>query len=511
VSEYVTNPRHSQLLPRWIFLRLLGIVYLAAFGSLWFQVDGLIGSQGIVPVDTFFQQIRFRSPSMSFWNFPTLSWLSSSDQMLHGQCIAGLLFSLSLILGRLPLLSVIVLWGLYLSLSTTGNVFFEFQWDTLLLEAGLLSVLVAPHGLRDGFPLRGQQGMLVSWEIPKWLFRWLLFRLIFLAGVVKLTSGDPSWRYLSALEYHFQTQPLPVWTSWYAHQLPLWIHHLGVLLVFIVELLLPWFIFGSRKMRKIAFVGINLFQIMIAVTGNYGFFNFLTSSITIWLLDDGSFGGRWSERVHKQAISHPTFWQKWIRTSVLIWVVLVVVVSGEQIHQTLFASVRDPGTVRGAIRYVYNHVKPFRSINRYGLFAVMTTRRDEIVIEGSIDGHVWKEYEFFWKPGVSDRRPAFTGLHMPRLDWRMWFAALRSEPPSWYFRLVHRLLEGSSPVDQMLYANPFSDQVPRFIRGFRYEYRFARSGTSDWWRRDKQRSYGPVMQLDQLGNLREAKLPYCNE
>ena len=274
MSEYVTNPRHSQLLPRWIFLRLLGIVYLAAFGSLWFQVDGLIGSQGIVPVDTFFQQIRFRSPSMSFWNFPTLSWLSSSDQMLHGQCIAGLLFSLSLILGRLPLLSVIVLWGLYLSLSTTGNVFFEFQWDTLLLEAGLLSVLVAPHGLRDGFPLRGQQGMLVSWEIPKWLFRWLLFRLIFLAGVVKLTSGDPSWRYLSALEYHFQTQPLPVWTSWYAHQLPLWIHHLGVLLVFIVELLLPWFIFGSRKMRKIAFVGINLFQIMIAVTGNYGFFNF---------------------------------------------------------------------------------------------------------------------------------------------------------------------------------------------------------------------------------------------
>ena len=107
---------------------------------------------------------------------------------------------------------------------------------------------------------------------------------------------------------------------------------------------------------------------MIAVTGNYGFFNFLTSSITIWLLDDGSFGGRWSERVHKQAISHPTFWQKWIRTSVLIWVVLVVVVSGEQIPQTLFASVRDAGTVRGAIRYVYNHVKPFRSINRYGLF-----------------------------------------------------------------------------------------------------------------------------------------------
>jgi predicted DCC family thiol-disulfide oxidoreductase YuxK len=469
---------------RTLVIRLMGVVYLAAFVSLWLQIEGLIGSRGILPVEGFLDAVRIQIGPERYRLLPTLCWLDSGDAFLHLQCAAGVLFSILLVAGVAPALDLILLWVLYLSLTTAGRVFMNYQWDVLLLEAGLLAVLFAPFGLRPARspPLAGSR-------FVTFLFHWLLFRLLFSSGAVKLLSGDPTWSNLSALRYHYETQPLPAPTSWYAHQLPAWFHGASAFVMFAIELAVPFLVFAPRRPRLLAFFSIAALQLLIAATGNYGFFNLLTLVLCLLLVDDAS----WPERIRARLAGRPGAGtgRRWI---VIPACALLLLLSAVQLAGTLRIGVPWPGPVRDLSRWTSS----FRSVNRYGLFAVMTTTRPEIIVEGSRDGETWVPYAFRWKPGDPARRPRFVAPHQPRLDWQMWFAALgnyRQNP--WLVAFLHRLLDGSPEVLDLLESNPFPEGPPRSVRAVLYEYRFTdpqtRRQEGTWWERRRLGLYCPVL------------------
>ena len=467
-----------------LFLRLLGLCYLAAFVSLWVQVDGLVGARGVLPVRDFLGWVRTHAGVERYWIVPTLCWVGSSDAALHALCAGGALASLLLIAGVAPVLSAAAAWLLYLSLDVAGQVFLEFQWDLLLLEAGLLAVFLAPPRrwrLRTG---------LGASALSRFLLVWLLFRLMFSSGVVKLASGDPTWRGLTALRYHFETQPLPPWSAWFAHQSPPWLLTVSCGVMFLIELAVPFFFFAPRRLRLIACGLTVLFQIAIAATGNYAFFNWLTIALTVLLVDDASLPRRWSEAARGSARDSDR-WPRWI---LIPAAVILLAASAAPFLATLGARSGIPGPLLAA----YRAIAPLRSANGYGLFAVMTTSRPEILVEGSTDGADWRPYEFRWKPGDPAARPAFVAPHQPRLDWQMWFAALGGyEENPWLIRMLQRLLEGSPEVRGLLKGDPFPGEPPRYVRATVYDYRFTtspeRARTGAWWRREAKGLYCPVL------------------
>src|SRR5438034_1269638 len=316
-------PRPTYLLSRWLFLRLLGVIYFIAFVSLALQITGLVGEHGILPARTFLERAHALYGGAAYRLFPTLCWLvGGGDGMLRALCWGGAVLALLVVAGVAQAPALALLWLLYLSTSVVGQTFLWFQWDALLLEAGLLAVFYAPTDL---VPSRRRER--APSEPMRWVVLWLLFRLMFLSGITKLASGDPTWRDLTALDYHFWTQPLPP-------------------------------------------------------------------------------GPVWKRRA--------------VRVLVPVVAVLSLLAFVREIVQTL------PGA-RGRAPFenpLLDAVAPFRSINGYGLFRVMTTERPEIVVEGSRDTMAWREYRFRWKPGDVTRRPRFVAPHQPRLDWQMWFAAL---------------------------------------------------------------------------------------
>jgi hypothetical protein len=476
-------------LSRWVFLKLLGCVYLAAFLSFWVQCAGLIGSRGILPVREYLSAVRQHAGWERYYQTPTLCWVDSSDRSLTGLCIAGVVLSILLILGLAPALVLFLLWAFYLSLCVAGQEFFYYQWDTLLLETGFLAIFLAPPRWRPRLSREAPPSPLILW-----LLRWLLFRLMFGSGLAKMLSGDVTWRQLTALQFHYQTQPLPTWTSWYLHQLPPWFHGFSVLFTLAVELLLPLGIFGPRRCRHIACAGMVALQMLIAATGNYGLFNLLTIALCALLLNDAVFPTRWQKSLAPAADPKDAVrgsgWPRWI----LLPVAASILVMG------LVPFLRSSGLVIPWLARTYRVVASFRSVNSYGLFAVMTTRRPEIIVEGSDDGQTWLPYEFRWKPGDPRRRPAFAILHMPRLDWQMWFAALEDyrENP-WFLRFLDQLQAGSPEVLALLDRNPFPDKPPRLLRAVLYEYRFtdptSRAETGAWWQREKLELYCPILSI----------------
>jgi hypothetical protein len=323
---------------------------------------------------------------------------------------------------------------------------------------------------------------------------------MFLSGAVKIASGDPSWRNLTALAVHYETQPLPTWIGWWAHQLPAGAQRASTAIMFGVELAVPFFVF-SRRLRRYAFGPLVFLQLLIGLTGNYAFFNVLTVALCLLLLSDGMFPARLRARAAPAESDSPT----WPGVIVLPIAALLFVAS----LAPLFGSVGLGGALpRLAVR-VHELVAPFRSVNGYGLFAVMTTTRDEILVEGSRDGAAWLPYEFRWKPGDPARRPGFVEPHQPRLDWQMWFAALGTyEDNPWFLSFLRRLLEGSRPVTALLAKNPFPDGPPRFVRATLWRYHFSglatRRSTRAWWTRERRGPYCPTVTLTSDGQLAAA-------
>jgi hypothetical protein len=483
--------RSTYAVTRWVFLRALGLIYLIAFASFWVQIKGLIGSQGILPAEQSLQALKGYLGPERYRLAPTLFWLNSSDLALQLACAAGVACSLLLVANVAPIGALIVLWTLYLSLAGVGRDFLAFQWDVLLLEAGLLAIFFAPAGL-----LPGRAGPVPGPAIVLMLLWWLLFRLTFQSGLVKLTWGDPTWHNLTALDYHFYTQPLPTWTAWFAQQLPSSLKRAAVLIMYVLEIGFPLLLFGPRTARLVACAGIVLLQLFIFATGNYTFFNVLTVMLAVLLVDDAAWALLLPDRFLQGFATGggPAAPAAGVLRAVLA--VLVLAISAVKFWQNLSPHVSAP---RWAVRLTA-WAEPYRSVNSYGLFRVMTTSRSEIIVEGSDDGRTWRAYEFKYKPGEVTRRPGFVQPHQPRLDWQMWFAALsRYEFTPWFQALLARLLEGSPPVLGLLARNPFPDHPPKYVRAVRYDYRFTtteeRRATGAWWSRTFAGPYSPVVSL----------------
>lgn len=472
------RPRYHRV-RSWL-IRAIGLVYAIAFASLGVQVTGLIGSGGILPAAEYLDGAREVLGPSAYRALPTAFWLNDSDAALRLACWGGVVGGLLVAIGLLPRALLALLWVRYLSLTVVGQVFLGYQWDALLLESGLLAVLLAPGGGWLGKATGGPPRLVV------WLFRWLVFRLMFLSGVVKLTSGDPLWRAWRAMEVHYQTQPIPAWTSWWMHHLPPRFHTMSVGFMFWAELVVPFLVFGPRRVRWVAVAGIVGLQAMIAATGNYGFFNLLSIVLCLAVLEDRDLG-----RMH-DAAEPPRPGAIGRRVRAALGVVIVLVTTLEALDRCGVA-LDAPGPIV-AIR---DAAAPLRSFNAYGLFAVMTPDRPEITVEGSDDGVDWRPYRFRWKPGPVGRRPRFCTPHMPRLDWQLWFAALAPDCGSqpWFLAFEVRLLEGAPDVLALLDDDPFEGRPPRFVRSRVDLYEFSPPGSADWWVRDPVGLYCPPIGL----------------
>ena len=503
----------------WLFLRGLALVYLAAFASLAPQIEGLVGSSGILPAGEFLHILGDEMGVRSFFAVPSLFWLHVGDGTLRWATGAGVVLSLLLFLDVAPALTAALLWFLYLSVVSVGQDFFAFQWDGLLLEAGLLAALAAPWRLGPRLATLTEPP-----AFGLFLLRFLLFRLMFLSGAVKLASGDAAWRDLSALSWHWYTQPLPTPLAWHAAQLPAGFQQFSCAVVLVVELAFPFLIFGGKIARRVAFAAFALLELGIAATGNFAFFNALTLVLAVLLLDDGAFHHRVSNALDT-ALERSYRVARGLRAR--RWALFGL--GGFLLFWSLIAAASEFPQARAVPAWLNKasfYVGAWRSVNGYGLFAVMTKTRGEISIEGSDDGEAWKPYAFRYKPNP-EPNPAnpFAGKpgigwvapYQPRLDWQMWFAALSSgEKTPWFENLAVRLLQGSEPVSRLFAENPFPRHPPRFIRAMYYDCRYttpaerktAVPGTAEaWWHCQPSGWYYPAISLSADGAPAPAPAP----
>jgi hypothetical protein len=469
-------PRYQVI--TWLFLRLLGLTYLIAFISFAVQASALIGADGVLPLEYFLSAVKDQLGTDAYMRLPTLFWFSHADGFIKFVCIAGVVLSLIVMMGRMLRISLILLYILYLSLVGGGQLFMSFQWDFLLLECGFLAIFL-PWGS----------------TIIVWLYRWLVFRFMFLGGVVKIVSGDKSWDSLTALNYYFETQPLATPLSWYAHHLPESMLMAGTGITLIVELLVPVLIFMPRSFRHIAAGCFLIFQTCILLTGNYNFFNLLTIFMCLFLFDDAAIKRLIPDRL---LLVMPN--SKYSRAGMIASsCALLMAMTSIYLGTTQISRIIDGDRNMQDIA-VYRFLHPFGIVNTYGPFAVMTKVRNEIVIEGSADNSVWQEYQFKYKPGSLEKCPGWVAPHQPRIDWQMWFAALsKPEHERWLYNLLVRLLQNSEPVKAIFKHNQFPENPPSSIRALFYQYTYTsaeeRSETGQCWNRTLLGEYYPPMSI----------------
>lgn len=460
-----------------LFLRLLALIYFAAFTSIGVQITGLAGEQGILPLGDTFEQYETQWGIERYFKIPTLFWINSSDTALVGAAVIGCVFALLLLVNILPRISLIVMLVLYLSLVHAGQLFMNFQWDALLLEAGLLAIFLSSGS-----------------RYTVWLFRWLLFRLRFLSGISKLVSLDPAWANLTAVIYYFEVQPLPSWISWYVHQLPDWLLAIGAGMTLFVEIIVPFMMLLPRRYRFVA-AWITIFmQVLILVSSNHNWFNLLTITLCLFLFDDQALRRVMPSRIESWLMAKPLPFPREGRfypTGMGVLASVIVFVSVVQLISLITGQ-----RATGMIGNIVNQVEAFRVVNRYHVFPTMTTERNELVISGSMDGRVWKEYKFIYKPGDLDKRPEIVIPHQPRLDWMIWFVTLHPSFIPWFDSFLQALLDNSPEVTALLETNPFPESAPRYLRVDVYRYRFTdwktRSETNQWWTREYQGIFYPL-------------------
>lgn len=462
-NRWAFDPADGYQQVSWLFLKLLALIYFAAFASLAVQITGLVGPNGILPFQEVLTNFYQSQGSSAYWKMPTLFWFSASNLALTIVTLLGCVFSILLFLGCWQRLSLIALFILYLSLYHAGQTFLNFQWDTLLLETGFLSI----------FLVNGPNKLL------KFLFHFLLFRLRFMSGVSKLASGDPSWANFKALNYYFETQPLPHIGSWYFHQLPDWLLRFGTGFTFFSELIVPFFIFLPRPFRLFAAAITLLMQVLIIATSNHNFVNLLTILLCLFLLDD---------KILKPLM--PQNWKinwqdDWLRKWPLV--ISTVLILGAS--STLFYSMVSNQRLSGSIAKAGMLIRAYGIGHIYHIFPTMQTERHELQVEGSYDGQHWKAYEFRYKPGDPAKKPAFIIPHQPRLDWQIWFVPPQfSSQMYWFKRFMRRLAQGSPDVLALLKNNPFKNRPPNYLRVMVYRYKFTnfaeRKETGNWWKRE---------------------------
>jgi hypothetical protein len=473
-----------------LFVCILAVTHAVAFASIWIQADGLIGPSGILPAGEFFSAAREQLGRRAWLEVPSLCWIFGAGPFIKVLCAVGIALSVVLFMGYAPAVCLALLWASALSLMSAGQIFFDFQWDALLLESTLIAVFIVPWTLR-----RAREPYDPP-RLARYLAWWLLFRLMFLSGAVKLASGDPTWRHLTALTFHYQTQPLPTPVAWFANHLPVWFQMATCAVLFAVELGAPLCIPAPRRIRHCAALALIALQVIIALTGNYAYFNLLTIGLCLPCLDDAWWRHRhWGVPVSIAGGGGAP--AKRIKATLVRWFAAFSV--GVTFFETVAAL--SPGAASSPIvRAVAEAVGPTRSFNDYGLFAVMTIERPELIMEGSDDGRDWREYALPYKPGELSRRPPWVAPYQPRLDWQLWFAALAPpESNPWVGTVCELLLRGDSAVLGLFSHNPFPAHPPLYVRVVRYRYEFTsaeeRARTGNWWRRMPIDFYIPPVAL----------------
>jgi hypothetical protein len=473
-------------LSAWFFTRAIFLIYFVAFVSLGVQARGLWGSKGVLPIKPFLQAVEMQVDASRYWQLPSFFWLGSSDALVVGLAWIGAFAAILGLLGLAQGWLLLVCVALYLSYVSVGQEFLSFQWDSLLIEVGFLSLFAVPWTF--GFDLW-------SAHEPHWtvraMFYVVLFKLMFLSGLVKILSGDPSWRNFTALTYHYWTQPLPNPLSPYMHVLPLWLQKFSTFNTFVIELILPFFILWPRA-RVFVAAGFIALSLLIFSTGNYTFFNLLTIALCFWLIPDS-----WWQIVVDRLPFELKEAEPILSVNLFSAGVMAVLFLLSAIWCTRWMLSYD---LQSRLMPLLRMAQGFHVSNSYGLFANMTKHRPEIVIEGSLDGQEWHEYEFKYKPGNLYRPLPIVEPHQPRLDWQMWFAALGSfDENPWLQNLLRRIFENEPDVMSFFLVNPFEGEPPpRFLRMRLYEYELTtpheiwKSG--QWWQREFIREYSPTFE-----------------
>lgn len=447
-------------LTRFLLLRGLGAIYLVAFLSYVAQWRPLLGAEGLLPAARFLARAEARGVHL-----PTVFALDASDGALGVVGWLGVALSAGVLLGRANMLVLTTLWGLYLSIVNAGQLWYGYGWEILLLEAGFLAIWTVPVLDTRPFPA------LPTPTVVLWLYRWLVFRLMFGAGLIKI-RGDACWRELTCLDAHFLTQPLPNPLSPVFHALPAWVHAGMVGWNHVVELGVPFFCLGTRRMRLFAGLVIVHFQLTLLLSGNLSFFNWLTIVLCVPLFDDAALARvlrPWRHRVGAAGETPPA------RRGLAIGVALLVGTLSVEPTLNLLSPAQAMNRSFGA----------WHLVNTYGAFGTVGQERPEIVLEGSDDGVTWRPYELPCKPGALGRRPCWIAPFQPRLDWQFWFAAQQSPSRSlWLVHLMDLILRGHPAGTALLADNPFPDAPPHVLRAALYRYDYAPAGSPDWWTRE---------------------------
>ncbi|MEA3212168.1 MAG: hypothetical protein QOE70_5225 [Chthoniobacter sp.] len=476
-------------LTRFVILRLLGLVYFVAFLVAANQLVPLVGTRGLLPADSYLRRLaeHFGSRWEGFVHVPTLFWIGISDRGLVAVAWLGAALSLAVLLGYANAIVLLLLWALYLSIVSVGQLWYGYGWEIQLLETGFLAIFLCP--LLDGrpFPRRAPPVVVL------WLFRWLIFRIMLGAGLIKL-RGDACWRDLTCLYFHYETQPIPSPLSWWLHFRPHWFQQFGTLWNHFIELVVPWFAFGPRPARHVAGILLTSFQVFLIVSGNLSFLNWLTIVPCLACLDD-------------------TFWSRLLPRFIVERAVRAVAVAERSRPQEFAALALAGVVVLLSIEPVSNLISPrqvmntsfnrLNLVNTYGAFGSVGRERNEIVFEGttslSSEFAVWTEYEFKAKPGNPRRAPSFIAPYQCRIDWQIWFAAM-STPGQypWTIHFVWKLLHNDPGTLSLLENNPFPKEPPRFVRAVLYRYRFTRPDESDgsWWKREPLGLWLPPLSAD---------------
>jgi hypothetical protein len=478
MTDALAEPRDSYLWPRWLFLRALGLIFFSAFHSLAFQIHGLIGERGILPAGEYLHELDTAlGPLVRLWYAPSLFWIDAGDRALTLIVGAGIACSILLVANVWPRLTVALCTLLFLSCIAVLQDFSSYQSDGMLLEAGFIAFFFAPRGIRPGLGASDPPS-----RFSLFMLRWEWFRTYFESGIVKLASGDPHWRDLTAMDEYYQNGPLPTWIGWYVQHLPHWYHAGTVIITFVVELLLVWAVFLPRRFRLACFVVVTALQMGIIATANYGFLNYLVLVLGFLLLDDGVFawiGRRLPSRGRGRARVDDA------RPSPL-WRRVETIALGFTLYATIVAFL--PMGWAPWLAAPAQLLAPYRIANAYGLFAVMTEARYEIEFQGSRDGTSWIPYPFRYKPQDIYERPGVYAPYQPRFDWNLWFASLGPwQQSSWVVLAQQRLIQGSPSVLRLFRRDPFGGEPPAMVRTVLWQYWFTdiptKRATGAWWRR----------------------------
>jgi hypothetical protein len=492
--------RSSYELTRFAILRLLAFVQLVAFVSLSRQYAPLLGARGLLPVSAYLAWNRAHLGASAYWRVPTLFWFGASDGAMHAACWAGVALSAAALVGVTNALVQLALWALYLSFVHVGQIFYGYGWEIQLLETGFLAVFLCPVRSVSPFPPTATPRVVV------WLFRWLIFRVMIGSALIKL-RGDPCWRDLTCLDFHFETQPNPNPVAWWMHHGPRAVHVVGVLFTDLVELIVPWFAFGFRRYRHVAGVLLVAFQVSLILSGNLAFLNWLTIVPALACFDDTALAifvpKKWRAKlVERLQALEPSLIQTRV-TRVLAIVVAVLSVA------PILNLVSCSQTMNGSF-------DPLSLVNTYGAFGGVDRERHEVILEGTRDevpdrGAHWEQYELPCMPGDPRRRPCVIGPYHYRLDWQMWFVgngaargeSIEEEP--WLVHLVWQLLAGEPSPKGLLLRDPFPDVPPKWIRADIWYYAFTASRTESagaWWKRERVGMFLRPVSLEDAG-LRE--------